>query len=125
MKPFNLEEYLKYPSKKLVTRDGRKARIICTNRLMEDFPICALVTDNGEEYYFSYTINGKYHSNADSVYDLFFAPEKKEGWINIYRNFYNNSFYVSNTIYETKEEAKKKYIYYKNYISTIKIEWEE
>lgn len=31
MKPFNLEEYLANPSKKVVTGDGRKARIVCTD----------------------------------------------------------------------------------------------
>ena len=30
MKQFNLEEYLKNPSRKVITRDGREARIICT-----------------------------------------------------------------------------------------------
>ena len=32
MKQFNLEEYLKDPNKKVVTRDGRNARIVCTDR---------------------------------------------------------------------------------------------
>ena len=30
MKQFNLEEYLKNPSRKVITRDGREARIMCT-----------------------------------------------------------------------------------------------
>ena len=30
MKQFNLEEYLKNPSRKVITRDGREARINCT-----------------------------------------------------------------------------------------------
>lgn len=33
MKPFTLEEYLANPNKKVVTRDGRNAKIICTNFL--------------------------------------------------------------------------------------------
>ena len=32
MKKFNLKEYLKNPSVKIVTRDGKPARIICTNK---------------------------------------------------------------------------------------------
>lgn len=32
MKEFSLEEHLKNPEKKIVTRNGRKARIICTDR---------------------------------------------------------------------------------------------
>ena len=31
MKPFSLEEYLKNPSRKVVTRDGRNVTIHCTN----------------------------------------------------------------------------------------------
>ena len=31
MKQFDLQEYLKNPSRKVVTRDGRDVRIICTN----------------------------------------------------------------------------------------------
>ena len=31
MKEFDLQEYLKNPLQKVVTRDGRKVRIICTN----------------------------------------------------------------------------------------------
>ena len=41
MKPFNLEEYLANPSKKVVTRDGRKIRIICTDA-KSDYPIIVL-----------------------------------------------------------------------------------
>lgn len=32
MKQFNLEEYLKNPKRKVVTRDGRDVRVICTDR---------------------------------------------------------------------------------------------
>lgn len=124
MKPFNLEEYLNDPSKKLVTRDGRQARIICIDRLMEDFPICALVNENGKEYHCSCTINGKCCIDANSDSDLFFVSEKKEGWINIYRDSCPNSFHTGSIIYKTKEEAKK-HINCEKYISTIKIEWEK
>ena len=43
MKQFNLEEYLKNPSRKIITRDGRNVRIVCTNA--KSFPIVALVED--------------------------------------------------------------------------------
>ena len=49
MKQFNLEEYLKNPSRKVITRDGRKARIICTDA-KNNYPIVALIeTSNGKE----------------------------------------------------------------------------
>ena len=121
MKPFNLEEYLKCSSKKLVTRDGRKARVICTDRLMEDFPICGLVDENEEEYYYSYTINGKHLIDSDGDADLFFAPEKKEGWINVYKD--GDHFYSSMDIFKTKKEAEA--LSCNSCIATVKVEWEE
>ena len=39
MEQFSLEKYLANPSRKVVTRDGRNARIICTDRKDLDFPI--------------------------------------------------------------------------------------
>ena len=44
MKEFNLNEYLKNPSQKVVTRDGRSVRIVCSD-LKQDFPIVALIYD--------------------------------------------------------------------------------
>lgn len=123
MKPFNLEEYLKCSSKKLVTRDGRKVRVICTDRLMEDFPICGLVDENGEEHYYSYTINGKHLINSDSDTDLFFAPEKKEGWVNVFKT--DIDMFKSGRIYNSETEAKESVVCDEKYVDTVKIEWEE
>ena len=53
---FNLDEYLKNPSKKVVTRSGRKVRIICKNRISSLGPIVALVNESGEENLVSYDI---------------------------------------------------------------------
>lgn len=126
MKPFNLEEYLKNTSRKVVTRDGESVRIICTDANNE-YPIVGLITkikndkNEIEEVLMVYTIDGKY-CNEDSNIDLFFAPTKMEGWINIYQD--PNEYPRTGNIYETKEEAitKKDNI---NYKATIKIEWEE
>lgn len=122
MKPFSLEEYLKCSSKKLITRDGRKARVICTDRLMEDFPICGLVDENGEEHYYSYTINGKHLINSDSDTDLFFAPEKHERWINLYKRGLED-YSLGADIYIDKEHAEV--VAGRNCVATVKIEWEE
>ena len=123
MKPFNLEEYLKCSSKKLVTRDGRKARVICTDRLMKDFPICGLVDEDGEEYYYSYTINGKRLIHSDSDTDLFFAPEKHEGWVNVFKT--DIDMFKSGRIYNSETEAKESVVCDEKYVDTVKIEWEE
>lgn len=126
MKEFNLNEYLKDPSKKVVTRDGREVRIICTDFKSSCYPIIALVRKNeNEEVTLYYKKSGRdiYHPN----FDLFFAPIKREGWINVYRNiYYEGSDKYRNSgknIYSSEEEAKE----HKDlgYITTIKIEWEE
>lgn len=127
MKQFNLEEYLKNPSRKVVTGDGRNIRIICTDAKISAFhSIIALVEEsNGNETIVTYTNEGRYYSRIPSkTNDLFFAPEKHEGWINVYKEFESNSNYVGR-ICNSEEEAKKKTDINGIYLATIKIEWEE
>lgn len=124
MKPFNLEEYLKNPDREVVTRDERKVRIICTDRKNhESQPIIALVEgDEDDERVRSYKIDGKWSVDGlESNFDLFFAPIKHEGWINIYKH--GNLRISDLEVWKTKEEAKK--WSNENCIATIKIEWEE
>ena len=120
MKEFNLEEYLKNPSRQVVTRNGREVRIICTDYKSRK-PIIGLVKKN-EENIFTFTKDGKLLENGEkSFVDLFFLPIKKEGWVNIYSE--QEYRHPGENIFKTKEEAIK----YKdiNYIATVKIEWEE
>ena len=125
MKEFNLTEHLKNPNQKVVTRDGRAVRIVCSD-LKQDFPIVALIYDEEKqkeniECFFE---NGKYlFFDVDSPLDLFFAPVKKEGWVNIYDITRTNCI---SRIYNTKEEAETIGKGCKSgYITTTKIEWEE
>lgn len=122
MKPFNLEEYLKNPSRKVVTRDGLNARIICTDRKDLKFPIVALIeTKSGGEFLQYYTKNGTAYVDNLCDADLLFFPEKHEGWANIYKQ--DTKYRVIGYVYETKEEAERNKDI--DYITTIKIEWEE
>lgn len=125
MEQFNLEKYLENPNRKVVTRDGRSARIICTNRLDETYPVLALVNNEDYEACHSYTTFGKLSTNQslDCGLDLFFAPEKKEGYIKVYYGKSRCNTFVCNRIFATKEEAEKQ----KNddVVAIIKIEWEE
>ena len=126
MKPFNLEEYLANPSIKVVTRNGRNVRIICTDVRNDKYPIIALISQqNGDEVLFSYTKQGEVISNKWlSRYNLFFAPEKHEGWLNIYRS--ESGFYLRGNPYKSKEEADEvAKANYKSFCTTVKIEWEE
>lgn len=129
MKQFNLQEYLANPNRQVVTRDGRKVRIICTDR-KGDTPIIALVNDglpDCEEFCYSFFPDGKACENYENIIDLFFAPEKKEGWINIFEGVPDNKRrYVRGvSIFKSKEDAEKTGRDCINYITTVKIEWEE
>ena len=125
MKRFSLDEYLKNPSKKVVTRMGRKVRIICTDREDSIYPVVALVKDDNRklDVLVSYTKDGIPAEYNEEYYTLFFVPEKKEGWINLYKM--NSIISPGPRVYDTKEEAESAAGDKSYYISTIKIEWEE
>ena len=125
MKQFDLKEYLKDPNKKVVTRDGRNARIVCTDRKGTEYSVVALCTmSSGSEDCYFYLPSGRMYLIADSCMDLFFAPEKHEGWVNLYDH--SEGTYLG-SIYSSKEvaEAMGKKCGLQHYITTIKIEWEE
>lgn len=124
MKQFNLEEYLKNPSRKVITRDGRKVRIICTDREDSIYPIVALIKDDKREseILVFYTKDGIPAEYNEAYYTLFFAPEKKSAWINLYKM--NSIISPGPRVYDTKEEAESAAGDKSYYISTIKIEWE-
>ena len=122
MKEFNLQEYLANPSQKIMTRDGRKARIVCTD-MKNKQPILALITEGNREDIRFYSQNGVWCNDfPNHKLDLVFAPAKKKGWINIFRC--KTELYIGD-VFETKEEDEKMGKLSKNYITTIKIEWEE
>lgn len=79
MKPFDLEAAK--AGKAVVTRNGKLARIICTDRESDEKePILALVKDrvSGHEAIYSYHIDGIYYEGKESPHDLFMAPTTKE-----------------------------------------------
>ena len=126
MEQFSLEKYLANPSRKVVTGDGRKVKILCTNR-KSPYPIVALVEnhDSNTEDVYSYRENGLYSLCSQSEENnLFFAPEKHTGWINVYRNSDSGHTYAG-VVYDSKEDAEKRKVIDENYVTTIKIEWEE
>ena len=118
---FSLEEYLADTSRKVVTRDGKPVRIICTDADRKN-PIVALVNE-GTDKIFCYQPNGMLYDHATCNNDLFFETTKKDGYINIYRAINGRASFI----FDTKEEAEKDCNYGKNeaFIKTIKISWEE
>lgn len=122
MKRFSLQEYLANPSRKIVTRDGKPVRILCTDA-KGDYPVIGLVYyPNGDERESpeSYTENGRYDFADEGSRDLFFSPEKREGWVNIYKD---NIDRTVGAVYTNKEEAEKNRT--TCHVATIKITWEE
>ena len=119
MKPFNLKEYLENPLRKVVTRSGKPVIIHCTNYVTHRQVIAEIEGSGCSE---SFSREGRYYNDIDnSSNDLFFAPEKHEGWVNIYRDS-NNVPYCS-YILTSEEDAKIKAT--SDVIATVKIEWEE
>lgn len=127
MKKFNLDEYLKNPQRKVITREGLPVRIICTDKICDNRgsqkPVIALVNFGDREVVYPYSSDGT-SAPLLSEFDLFFGLEKKEGWINIYK--YNSEITPGSLVYNTKEEAEAaRGSGLVDYISTIKIQWEE
>ena len=112
LKPFDLQQAK--DGKPVCTRNGKKARIICFD-VKAKKPIAALITnDDTEEVHFYYD-NGRSDQYLEYRYDLMMIPEKKEGWVNIYKE----------RVYKSKEKAVGKKYDGCTYIDTIKVEWEE
>lgn len=125
MKKFYLERYLENPKQKIVTRTGKSVRIICTNADSEQCVI-GLVRLKEEEAAFNYYKDGRHLEKSDSNQDLFFATEKKNGWINVYKDDeYERGCRFSGGIFNTKEEALEHLTSRYTSVDTVKIEWEE
>ena len=124
MKQFNLKEYLKNPDRHIVTRKGTDAKIICTDGSNKTYPILALIQNEEGKDVLSYTNDGMNVKEYESPFDLFFATEKKSGWINLYKSG-NNVIFGSNRPYNSEELAKDNIMLAFDYITTIKIDWEE
>lgn len=127
MEQFSLEKYLANPSRKVVTRDGRRVRVICTDMKSTTYPVVALIENDGSGYeqLITFSKNGEYAVSESSRNDLFFAPEKHEGWVNLYKWGNKDYAYYMGSIFNSKAEAENKRDTSDNYVATIKFEWEE
>ena len=110
-----------------MTRDGRSVKIHCTNYFGAQKIIAQV---EGNEYSSSFCKDGRFIIGEESNRDLFLAPEKHEGWVNIYKAGVQKETlgclvtrYVGSSIWPTEEAAKTAAD--ANDIVTIKIEWEE
>ena len=124
MKQFSIEEYIKNPNRKVITRDGRNVTIHCTNYCIK--PIIAEIEGLG--YSYSCFADGVASIEGDDACnDLFFVTEKHEGWQNIYKSVGGNI--RGSIVWPTKEEAERNAntspTDLDKLVATIKIEWEE
>lgn len=124
MTQFNLEEYLKNPNREVVTRDGRLAEIKNIDKSLPRFPILASITDKfGNKHFTKYMTNGRVSVELESIHDLFFAPIKYTDYINLYRN--GGGYFLGGGVYTSEGNAKNIAKGDDQYITTIKVEWEE
>lgn len=104
-------------TKPVKTRDGREARIICTDRVGDNNIIALVKDEDGGEYAISCDETGKRWLSGECKEDLVNIPEKKVGWINIY------SHRTLCRCYLTKEEADTQSN--KHRVACARIEWGE
>lgn len=115
LKPFNIQKARE--GKPVCTRDGRKARIISCSLRNKNFPIAAIVEDEEENVY-QFEANGVCDEHDENL-DLMMLPEKKEGWVNVYKGGL-----LDTRVYNTKKGAFDKASPI-DYVDTVKIEWRE
>ena len=128
LKPFDIQKARE--GKPVCTRDGRKARIICFDRRLfyknVSYPILALVEcSDGEDNVCGYTEKGKVliEDSAEYKDDLMMLPEKKEGWVNVYKGIDGITF--SRHPHISKEKAIEEAGSLPGRIDTVKVFWEE
>jgi len=101
------------PSKPVQTRDGRKARIICTDRKHPDGPIVALIEypesspHAGDETYRSYYADGRYYPSVESPTDLVNVPVVTHKYNRLYRgSISSNSLHFADIASDTEQQAR-------------------
>lgn len=129
MKEFNIEKAKE--GAPVCTREGYPVRIICWDAEItykdRKYPIIAIVGTGDKNYpttVESYDEEGRCASSEESPEDLFMAPVKREGWINIYK-LGAGQRESGGRIWKDKVSAQDVTQDNESYIATVKIEWEE
>lgn len=125
MKEFNLE--LAKKGLPVCTRDGHPARIVCSDMKIEYYPIVALIEIDGKEYPKVFSTDGRLDYKEVTGHDLFMAPIKHKGYINVLRTEKSREYMTGCQIFNTEDEAKEDAakISHVKRVVTIPIEWEE
>ena len=72
------------PTKPVQTRDGRPARILCTDRTGSQFPIIALISFSDAESVVSVKSNGCMYGQGETPNDLVNVPEVTKKYRRVY-----------------------------------------
>lgn len=109
------------PTKPVQTRDGRAARIVCTDyKAINGESLCVLITaENGRESFYSHFADGSFEKGSLSQHDLVNLPEKREVWVNVYPE---NSI-INDAFHPTKELADAGQATCVSRIACIKLEY--
>lgn len=126
MKPFDLEKAK--AGHPVVTRDGRRARILTCEMNNAWYTIVAIITANepcaGSESAETYTTKGEFFPDgSESPNDLFLAPDKKECWVNVNKAPDKPFGFGIGGTFATKEDADD--MASPNRVACVHIEWEE
>ena len=82
-----------------------------------------MVDIGSREITLHYTREGENWISKESPRDLFFAPEKHEGWTPVYREPTGKIRFGN--AYSTQKEAEEASKYDTRYVTTTNVEWEE
>ena len=123
MKPFDIN--LAKAGKPVCTRDGRKAKVLCYDfKQNEEYPILVAVENkDGKECALLYSNDGISEMYKSSNNELVMFPEKKEGWVNVYKEC-DGEYYVEKVVYKIKGHAVEN-ASSQNYVGTVRIEFYE
>lgn len=116
MKPFDLEAAL--AGAPVVTRHGDNVtQLVKFDAIRSTFILVGVV----DGVIFMWDEEGRYGPNDNSHFDLFMAPVKREGWINLYNR--GASYLPPYYVYQTKQEADDGAVV--DRIACVRVEWEE
>lgn len=115
MKSFNLEKAKQ--GAEVITRDGRKVKILTFSRRNNDYPIVALMDCGKEDAIQMYTIDG--YLNKDKTQNRFdLMMENTKVYMNVYRE--GDTYVLGNHIFSSREKAID--CRGADYVKTIEIE---
>ena len=117
MEPFDLEKAKN--GDEICTRDGKEARLLEVVK-NDTYPVIAVyLDDDGNEYVDSYTLEGRCSLCGESEGDLMMSTSNA-GYINIFKNGL-----CGGIVWPTRAKAEANIGRNKEFIATVRVEWDE